>query len=119
VDDETGSNHLRHFIHYTCPTLAHFVALLCRPTDSCIPGNTSLVVIDSLSALLNHNFPRVQEGKGSSGKGMYALAFVHPVPAWLTKLEALPNRPGDSRSSGTLSTRFRNSQQRVILQLLF
>ncbi|AEO60647.1 hypothetical protein MYCTH_2310088 [Thermothelomyces thermophilus ATCC 42464] len=51
------------FIHYTCPTLPHLIALLCRPTASCIPQGTSLVVVDSLSALVNHAFPKLPEAR--------------------------------------------------------
>lgn len=43
------------FVHYSCPTLVHLIALLCRPTASCIPEWTSLIVVDSLSALVNHD----------------------------------------------------------------
>ncbi|KAK0668727.1 P-loop containing nucleoside triphosphate hydrolase protein [Cercophora samala] len=46
---------LDQFVHYGCPTLVHLIALLCRPTVSCIPEGTSLIVIDSLSALVNHD----------------------------------------------------------------
>ncbi len=59
--------------HYTCPSLPHLIALLCRPTASSIPPGTALVVVDSLSALLNHAFPKLPEtrpardAKGSRG----------------------------------------------------
>ncbi|KAK3324653.1 hypothetical protein B0T19DRAFT_464855 [Cercophora scortea] len=46
--------------------LAHFIALLCRPTPSCIPQNVSLVVVDSLSALINHSFPKGQEPRSTT-----------------------------------------------------
>lgn len=61
------------FTHYTCPSLPHLIALLCRPTPSCIPPGTSLVVVDSFSALVNHAFPKLPEtrpaldAKGSRG----------------------------------------------------
>jgi hypothetical protein len=54
------------FTHYTCPSLAHLIALLCRPTAACIPQNTRLVVIDSLSALVNHAYPRTPESRTSA-----------------------------------------------------
>ncbi|KAK8042710.1 hypothetical protein PG994_013193 [Apiospora phragmitis] len=50
-------------VHFTCSSLAHFIALLCRPTASCIPQKASLVVIDSLSALVNQTYPRNQEAR--------------------------------------------------------
>lgn len=61
--------------HYTCPSLPHLIALLCRPTASSIPPGTALVVVDSLSALLNHAFPKLPEarpGRDAKGsKGMF------------------------------------------------
>ncbi|KAB5571910.1 P-loop containing nucleoside triphosphate hydrolase protein [Coniochaeta sp. 2T2.1] len=60
---------LDRLVHYTCPSLPHFIALLCRPTESCIPSGTSLIVIDSLSALLNHSFPRVPDQRAANGVG--------------------------------------------------
>ncbi|KAK4178202.1 P-loop containing nucleoside triphosphate hydrolase protein [Triangularia setosa] len=53
--DDGQIQSLDKFIHYSCPTLVHLIALLCRPTASCIPEGTSLIVIDSLSALVNHD----------------------------------------------------------------
>ncbi|KAK3687331.1 P-loop containing nucleoside triphosphate hydrolase protein [Podospora appendiculata] len=61
-----GVGELKAFTHYTCPSLAHFIALLCRPTPSCIPQTTSLVVVDSLSALINHSFPKGQEPRSAT-----------------------------------------------------
>ena len=66
------------FTHCTCPTLPHLIALLCRPTASCIPQGTSLVVVDALSALVNHAFPKlpetrpVRDAKGSKGMLQFA-----------------------------------------------
>jgi hypothetical protein len=71
--EEAGLGRLDGFTHYPCPSLPHLIALLCRPTASSIPPGTSLVVVDSLSALLNHAFPKLPEtrparnGKGSKG----------------------------------------------------
>ncbi|KAL8399883.1 hypothetical protein RB594_000337 [Gaeumannomyces avenae] len=64
--DEIGDGGTRlddNFVHYTCPTLPHLIALLCRPRVGCIPHNTSLVVVDSLSILVNHAFPRIADSK--------------------------------------------------------
>lgn len=58
-------------MHFTCPSLPHFIALLCRPTESCIPPGVPLVIIDGLTGLLNHSLPRIPPqttGKGT-GKG--------------------------------------------------
>ncbi|KAK6081047.1 rad55 protein [Seiridium cupressi] len=57
-------------MYFTCPTLAHFIALLCRPTASCIPEGTSLLVVDSLSALVNQAFPKVPESRNAP-KGVF------------------------------------------------
>jgi hypothetical protein len=75
-DEKTGS--LDRVIQYTCPSLPHFIALLCRPTETSVPPGTSLIVVDSLSALLNHSFPRVPDQKASkiASKGMM---FTHDM----------------------------------------
>ncbi len=76
-DDEATPGKLDAFTHYTCPTLPHFIALLCRPTASCIPQGTSLIVVDSLSALVNHAFPKTAEGRGAGDlkgpRGLFLL----------------------------------------------
>lgn len=64
--EEQGHGRLDAFTHYTCPSLPHLIALLCRPTVSCIPEGTSLVVVDSLSALINHAFPKLPETRGGA-----------------------------------------------------
>lgn len=79
--DESGDGGTRldeDFVHYTCPTLPHLIALLCRPSVGCIPQNTSLVVVDSLSTLVNHAFPRIADSKPitlkNGTKGDYPLS---------------------------------------------
>lgn len=66
------------FTHYMCPTLPHLIALLCRPTGTCIPPGTALVVVDSLSALVNHAFPKLPEARAAKdakvNKGRQATA---------------------------------------------
>ncbi|KAL1899069.1 hypothetical protein Sste5346_002991 [Sporothrix stenoceras] len=55
------------FGHYVCPSLPHFIAMLCPPPPAqpaCIPADTTLLVVDSLSALVNAALPRTVEGKG-------------------------------------------------------
>lgn len=86
VDEKTGENKyadrngLDSFAHFTCPSLPHFIALLCRPTALCIPQGASLVVVDSLSALINHALPKLPEpystrdAKGN--KGTSAAVFL-------------------------------------------
>ncbi|RSL50465.1 hypothetical protein CEP54_011906 [Fusarium duplospermum] len=54
------------FLHYSCLTLPHFVALISRPTAKAIPANSSLVVISSLSALVNSALPKSHDGRAIS-----------------------------------------------------
>ncbi|KAL2121490.1 hypothetical protein VTJ04DRAFT_5517 [Mycothermus thermophilus] len=86
------------FVHYTCPTLPHLLALLCRPTAACIPPGTSLVVIDSLSALVNHAFPKLPETRPAAdakGKGpplsIRRLQILQHLSSSLQKLAATRN----------------------------
>ena len=55
---DTTSKTSDDLVHYKCPTLAHFLALIGQDAVKCVPEGTSLVIIDSLSALLNYAFPR-------------------------------------------------------------
>ncbi|KAI1503087.1 P-loop containing nucleoside triphosphate hydrolase protein [Biscogniauxia marginata] len=76
--------HIHNLVHYSTPTLAHLIGLLCKPTASSIPSDTSLVIIDSLSSLVNHAFPKNIEprqkskglGPGPSVRRFQVLQFV-------------------------------------------
>ncbi|KAF6840935.1 rad55 protein [Colletotrichum plurivorum] len=59
------------FTHFACRSLPHVVALLGRPATITRTADTVLVVIDSLSALINHAFPKVPDGRKTvvPGKG--------------------------------------------------
>ncbi|KAL2279514.1 hypothetical protein FJTKL_13390 [Diaporthe vaccinii] len=84
--EDAVSDHLDRFVQYSCPSLAHFIALLCRPTRSSLPPGTALIVVDSLSALLNHAFPRLpaqnaapkasSKGPSMSSKRLQVLQYV-------------------------------------------
>ncbi|KAK5998576.1 hypothetical protein PT974_00957 [Cladobotryum mycophilum] len=60
-DVETGT-----FTQYSCFALPHLLALISRPTTTSIPTNVSLIVISSLSALINTALPRSLDGKATS-----------------------------------------------------
>ncbi|KAI1876960.1 uncharacterized protein JN550_001032 [Neoarthrinium moseri] len=80
------------FLHFTCPSLAHIIALLCRPTASAIPQDVTLIVIDSLSALVNQAFPKVQESRKAPKAGLSAsarrLQVLQSIISSLQKLAA-------------------------------
>lgn len=59
------------FTHFSCLTLPHLMALVSRPTTNTIGATVSLVVISSVSSLLNSAFPKSQPGKTGpkAGKG--------------------------------------------------
>ncbi|KAF4497901.1 DNA repair rhp55 [Fusarium agapanthi] len=69
---ESPSGDSSRFYHYSCFTLPHLVALVSRPTAKLIPHNCSLMVISSLSALVNSALPKSHDGKATSksNKGM-------------------------------------------------
>jgi len=79
-EDEGDFSVFDDFTHYTCPSLPHLIALLCRPTASCIPQGTALIVVDTLSALINHAFPKVPESRRSGdvkgNKSMSSSVFL-------------------------------------------
>lgn len=72
----------KNFLHFRTPTLAHLIALLCKPTTNAIPSDTSLIVIDTLSSLVNYAFPRnfeprqSQKGPGPSARRLQVLQFL-------------------------------------------
>ncbi|KAM4056935.1 rad51 domain-containing protein [Hirsutella rhossiliensis] len=66
----------RKFTHFSCLTLPHLMALISRPTPKSIGPGVSLVVVSSVSSLLNSAFPKSQDGKTApkAGKGLTASA---------------------------------------------
>ena len=52
---------LDNFHHFTAPTLPHLLALIAHPSLSFPPEKTSLIVVDSISAIFATAFPRVIE----------------------------------------------------------
>ncbi|KAK4160747.1 P-loop containing nucleoside triphosphate hydrolase protein [Cladorrhinum sp. PSN259] len=84
------------FTHFTCPSLPHLIALLCRPTAECVPRGVGLVVVDSLSALVNHAFPRMPQdgggevkGKGKKGAPPVAVRRVQVLQYIVSSLQKL------------------------------
>ncbi|KAK4109587.1 P-loop containing nucleoside triphosphate hydrolase protein [Canariomyces notabilis] len=96
VDDQ-GLDQLKAFTHYTCPSLPYLIALLCRPTALCTPPGTALLVVDSLSALVNYAFPKlpetrvVMDAKGNKGPSSSArrLQVLQYIVSSLQKLAAM------------------------------
>ncbi|KAK2040342.1 P-loop containing nucleoside triphosphate hydrolase protein [Colletotrichum somersetense] len=84
--DGPGKPSSDNLAHYSCPSLPHLVALLCRPTAATLPAKTALVIIDSLSALVNHAFPKASDGPGLSAKRLQALQYIASA---LQKLAAM------------------------------
>ncbi|KAH8804947.1 P-loop containing nucleoside triphosphate hydrolase protein [Xylogone sp. PMI_703] len=54
--------------HITTPTLAHLVALLCHPVPGLFPTGTSLIMIDSLSTLVDTAFPKNADSSNMAKK---------------------------------------------------
>ncbi|KAI5463418.1 hypothetical protein BGZ63DRAFT_353263 [Mariannaea sp. PMI_226] len=63
AENEAPDKSLSLFFHYSCLTLPHFIALVSRPTPKSIAANCSLLVISSLSALINSAVPKSHENK--------------------------------------------------------
>ncbi len=69
TDDETEETLRDNLTHYSCLTLPHFLALISRPTPKAIAPNVSLVVINSISALINSALPRSHESRSNAKTG--------------------------------------------------
>ncbi|PHH65278.1 hypothetical protein CDD81_2690 [Ophiocordyceps australis] len=57
------------FIHYSCLTLPHLMALMSRPPTMSVCAGAALVVISGLSALVNSTLPKPQGGQGAPKPG--------------------------------------------------
>lgn len=68
---------LDRLIHLTAPTLAHLIAILSDPAPPYMANNISLVVIDTLSTLINNAFPRATESSATPKKVGGMLLFYH------------------------------------------
>ncbi|KAI1757357.1 P-loop containing nucleoside triphosphate hydrolase protein [Xylaria castorea] len=81
-------------VHYSTPTLAHLIGLLCKPRTSSVPSGTSLIVIDGLSGLINRAFPKNveprQNSKGSN-PALRRLQVLQYLVSALQKLSATQN----------------------------
>jgi hypothetical protein len=60
------------FHHVAAPTLAHILALFVHPPASFPPQNTSLVIVDSLSTLIDNAYPRNVENKNKNEQTRWA-----------------------------------------------
>lgn len=83
------------FHHLAAPTLAHVLALFVHPPPSFPQSNTSLVVVDSLSTLIDNAYPRhtddrtrtrTDQSKWAAGR---RYAVINDLIAALTRLAAL------------------------------
>jgi hypothetical protein len=95
--DDVAIDDLRErFHHCTAPTLAHLLALFTHPPSSFPPANTSLVVIDSLSTLIDDAYPRNADNRASRNKGEQAkwaaarkLPVINELISTLSRVAAM------------------------------
>lgn len=86
---------LRHFHHLAAPALAHVLALFMRPPASFPQSNASLVVIDSLSTLIDNAYPRNTDDrvKNRTDQSKWAVGrrygVINDMIATFTKFAAL------------------------------
>ncbi|KAG5932981.1 hypothetical protein E4U53_001137 [Claviceps sorghi] len=73
------------FAHFSCLTLPHLMALISRPNSKAIPERVALVVVSSLSALINSWLPKAVDkttdskpnrGQSASVKRRQGLQFI-------------------------------------------
>ncbi|GAP92814.2 putative RAD55 protein [Rosellinia necatrix] len=89
-----ASDAIANIVHYSTPSLAHLIALLCKPAASSIPGGTSLIVIDGLSGLINRAFPKNITPRQTSKDPSPAtrrLQVLQSIISALQKLSATQN----------------------------
>lgn len=82
-----------HFHHVAAPTLAHLLALFMHSPESFPHQSTSLVIIDSLSTLIDNAYPRNVEGKNKNEQTRWAagrrFTVINDIVSALTKFAAL------------------------------
>ncbi|EXA01206.1 hypothetical protein AU210_003116 [Fusarium oxysporum f. sp. radicis-cucumerinum] len=86
---ETQEGDASRFYHYSCFTLPHLVALVSRPTAKLVPHNCSLMVISSLSALVNSALPKSHDGKATSKSNKGPSPSAKRTQALLSIVNAL------------------------------
>ncbi|KAI8949065.1 P-loop containing nucleoside triphosphate hydrolase protein [Xylaria longipes] len=76
-------------VHYSTPTLAHLIGLLCKPRTSSVPSGTSLIVIDGLSGLINRAFPKNVEPRQNSKGSNPAIRRLQVLQYLVSALQKL------------------------------
>lgn len=92
--DEAPREQVRsRFHHMAAPTLAHVLALFMHPPAAFPPQHASLVVIDSLSTLIDNAYPRNVEGKNRNDQTRWAAGrrstVINELMSTFTKFAAL------------------------------
>jgi hypothetical protein len=91
--DATLDEVSRRFHHVAAPTLAHVLALFVHAPASFPPPNTSLVVVDSLSTLIDNAYPRNVEGKNKNEHTRWAagrrFTVINELISTFSKFAAL------------------------------
>jgi len=95
IDDGLGLDRMD---YYYVPTLSHLIALLLHPAPTFPKAGTSLIVIDSLSALIDNAYPRGSDDLASMKKNEHARwlagrrqAVVNELATKLTRLAVMNN----------------------------
>lgn len=80
---------LKNLVHFTTPTLPHLVALLHRPPPSFPPPGTGLLVVDSLSILIDSTYARAgppptprnpRPGQSRPASASAGIPYPPPLP---------------------------------------
>ncbi|KAI0537579.1 P-loop containing nucleoside triphosphate hydrolase protein [Xylaria digitata] len=84
-----ASDAVANLVHYFTPTLAHLIGLLCKPGASSVPSGTSLIIIDSLSGLINHAFPKNLESHRNPKGPSLAVRRLQVLQSLISALQKL------------------------------
>ncbi|RDW91054.1 hypothetical protein BP5796_02219 [Coleophoma crateriformis] len=97
LSESTFSELLRNLTHFSTPTLAHFIALLCHSSTNFPVSEASLIVIDSFSTLISNAFPRTVDASatpkkpGAPNPGARKFPILQYIINALSKLAATRN----------------------------
>lgn len=89
---------LSNFTHYSVPTLPHLLALIAYIMDSFAPVDTGIIVVDSISTLIDVAYPRNADERPTSKRkengrylGNRRQAVIGELASKLAKLAAVKN----------------------------
>ncbi|CAH0048722.1 unnamed protein product, partial [Clonostachys solani] len=108
-DSQESEKALGGVTHYNCLTLPHFIALVSKPSPRLIPEDTSLVIVSSLTTLINSVLPKPKDAQ----RGM-----LHNKGAAIPQIDRQRSRHADIGPLGPSAFAKRQQALQAIMKAL-